>query len=90
MNACAPTSIAQDPTEANRRMRLAELNPGADRAELARRHGQVWDATQLAADFAVVGYMAPYVVVRRRADGVRGSLEFQHEPRFHFNWQEDR
>ena len=31
--------------------------------------------------------MAPYVVVRRNADGVKGSLEFQHEPRFYFKWQ---
>ncbi len=32
--------------------------------------------------------MAPFVIVRRRADGVKGSLEFQHNPRFYFNWVE--
>lgn len=31
--------------------------------------------------------MAPLVVVRRKADGVKGSLEFQHNPRFYFNFQ---
>jgi hypothetical protein len=27
------------------------------------------------------------VVVRRRSDGGKGSLEFQHQPRFYFNFQ---
>ena len=30
------------------------------------------------------------VAVRRRADGVKGSLEFQHNPRFYFNFVADR
>jgi hypothetical protein len=34
--------------------------------------------------------LAPYVIVRRKVDGAVGSLEFQHQPRFYFNWQEDR
>jgi hypothetical protein len=78
-----------DPTEAPRRLRLAELNPGAGRAELERRHGRVWSPTELAREFEVVGFMAPYAVVRRRSDGATGSLEFQHEPRFYFNWRKD-
>ena len=78
-----------DPTEAYRRRRLAELNPGVDRAELERRHGQVWDLRELAAAFIVIGFAAPLVVVRRKVDGVRGSFEFQNQPRLFFNWQED-
>jgi len=89
MNMGVPIHQA-DPTEACRRRRVAELNPGVDRAELERRHGRVWDLRDLAADFIVVGFAAPYVVVRRKADGVVGSLEFQHEPRFYFEWKEDR
>jgi hypothetical protein len=34
--------------------------------------------------------MAPLIVVQRKADGVKGSLEFQHEPRYYFNFVEDR
>ncbi len=79
-----------DPTEAYRRRRLAELNPGVDRAELERRHGQVWDLRGLAAEFVIIGFAAPYVVVRCKVDCVRGSLEFQHQPRFYFNWQADQ
>jgi hypothetical protein len=33
--------------------------------------------------------MAPLVVVRERATGKKGSLEFTHNPRAYFNWVED-
>jgi hypothetical protein len=77
-----------DPTEAIRRERLVEINlvPGS-REALEAQYGQVWDTGQLAADFEVIGFMAPLVVVRRRSDGVKGSLEFQHHPRLYFAWQ---
>ena len=32
----------------------------------------------------------PYVVVKRKSDGKKGSLEFQHYPRFYFNFKEDK
>jgi hypothetical protein len=77
-----------DPTEAARRERLAEINaePGS-REALEAEHGQVWDTPQLAQDFEVIGFLAPLVVVRRKADGVKGSLEFQHSPRFYFRFE---
>ncbi len=79
-----------DATEEIRRERLAEINaaPGSRQA-LEAQYGQVWDAQQLAEDFEVLGFMAPLVVVRRKADGVKGSLEFQHQPRFDFNFAPD-
>ncbi len=79
-----------DPTEAARRERLAEINaePGS-REALEAQHGQVWDGEQLRQDFEVIGFLAPLVVVRRKADGVKGSLEFQHMPRFYFNFVAD-
>jgi len=77
-----------DPTEPIRRERLAEINaePGS-REALERQYGKVWDTQQLTDAFEVIGFMAPLVVVRRRADGVKGSLEFQNAPRLFFNWQ---
>ena len=77
-----------DPTEPIRRERLVEINaePGS-RAALEAKYGQVWSTEELGRDFTVLGFMAPLVVVRRRADGVRGSLEFQHHPRLYFNFQ---
>jgi hypothetical protein len=77
-----------DPTETIRCERLAEINimPGS-REDLEAKYGQVWDTEQLSEEFEALGFMAPLVVVRRRADGKKGSLEFQHNPRFYFNWQ---
>ncbi len=77
-----------DPTESLRRERLAEINaePGS-REALEAQCGQVWDTAQLRQDFDVLGFVAPLIVVRRKSDGVRGSLEFQHDPRLYFNFQ---
>ena len=80
-----------DPTEAARRERLAEINaePGS-REALAAEYGQLWDTQQLAQDFEVIGFLAPLVVVRRKVDGVKGSLEFQHSPRLYWGFVEDK
>ena len=77
-----------DPTESTRRNMLAEINaaPGS-REYLEAKHGQVWDTDQLQGDFEVLGFAAPLVVVRRRADGMRGSLMFQGSPRFYFGFE---
>lgn len=79
-----------DPTEAASRQRLAEINaePGS-RTDLEARFGPVWDTEQLRQDFEVIGFLAPLVVVRRRADGVKGSLEFQGSPRYYFSFVPD-
>lgn len=80
--------MGNDPTETIRRERLAEINADpSDRAILESRHGQVWDPQTLAQDFEVLGFAAPLVIVRRRRDGLRGSLEFQSQPRFYFSFQ---
>ncbi len=80
-----------DETEALRRKRLAEINaePGS-REALEAKYGQVWDTRELARDFIVIGFAAPYIVVTRKADAVKGSLEFQHQPRFYFNFVADK
>lgn len=77
-----------DPTETIRRQRVMEINlqPGS-REALEAQHGQVWSTSELSGDFEVLGFMAPLVVVRRHSDGRKGSLEFQHGPRFYFNFQ---
>ena len=77
-----------DATEPARRQRVAEINaqPGS-REALEAQHGQVWDTDQLRDEFEAIGFMAPFVVVRRLSDGQKGSLEFQHHPRFYFNFQ---
>jgi hypothetical protein len=80
-----------DETESLRRELVSEVNSVAGaRAALEDAHGQVWDTEQLADAFEVSGFAAPFVVVRRKADGVRGSLMFQHNPRFYFCFVADR
>lgn len=76
-----------DVTESYRRQRVTEINsqPGS-REALEAEHGQVWDTSELSRDYEVTGFMAPIVVVRRKSDGVKGSLEFQHRPRFYFGF----
>jgi hypothetical protein len=79
-----------DPSEAGRRERLAEImaEPG-QREALEAKYGPVWDSQELNQDFEVFGFLAPYVVVRRRADGVKGTLEFRHQPRFYYGFVPD-
>jgi hypothetical protein len=77
--------------EQAQRIRLREINvePGS-RQDAESRHGQVWDSEELRRDFEVLAFCAPWTVVKRRADGVTGSLEFQHVPRLYWGFQEDR
>jgi hypothetical protein len=80
-----------DPTESIRRELLTQINaePGS-RGYLEAKHGQVWSTDQLQEDFDVLGFAAPLVVVRRKADGVKGSLMFQVSPRFYFRFEPHR
>ena len=80
-----------DPTEQIRRERLVEINsePGS-REALEAKYGQIWNTIQLGEQFEVIGFSAPFVVVRRKADGVKGSLEFQHSPRLYWGFVEDK
>lgn len=84
-----------DSTETSRRERIAEIGTEVramsdPRAELEAKYGQVWTTDEMQRDFEVVGFAAPFVVVRRRSDDQRGSLEFAHSPRFYFNFLADR
>lgn len=79
-----------DETEAIRRAEVAEINlePGS-REALEAKHGQVWDTKEMQEEYEVTGFLAPFVVVRRKSDGVVGSLKFQHNPRIYFDFKAD-
>lgn len=49
--------------------------------------GPVWDTKTLQRDFEVIGFAPPYVVVIRKSDNKRGTVEFRHHPRIYFSWQ---
>ena len=77
--------MRSDTTENARRELVTALNAEPKgRAELELKHGEVWDTDELRRDFEVTGFMPPFVVVRRKSDGISGSLVFQHRPRFFF------
>jgi hypothetical protein len=61
----------------------------SERARLLAMYPDVYDTQELGAKFEVIGFAAPFCVVRRRSDGVKGSVMFQHSPRFYFNFQVD-
>lgn len=76
-----------DEVEKIQRKRLAEINKEPkDRPALEAIHGQVWSTDELTREFEVQGFRAPFVVVKRTKDNQLGSLEFQHYPRFYFNF----
>ena len=76
-----------DSTEQTRRQLLVQINtePGS-REALEAQHGQGWDTTQLGQDYEAIGFLAPFIVVRRKADRAKGTLQFQHSPRFYFSF----
>ena len=82
-----------DPTEETRRQLQQAINAGAyEREELERIAlsmgfaRTVWDTRELSADFEVLGFLAPFVVVTKKSDGQRGSLLFQHHPRYYWGF----
>jgi len=84
-----------DITEGIRRVATAIINSEVQTddttSERKRLEGQydaenVYDTQQLTSAFEVQGFMAPFCVVKERKTGKRGSVTFQHSPRFYFNF----
>lgn len=51
---------------------------------------EFWTTTTLQRDYCVESFLAPMVFVSRKSDGVSGTLDFNHRPRFYFNFQPTR
>jgi hypothetical protein len=78
----------KDPTEDVRREMVDEINSAkSDRQLMEVKYGQVWDTKELQQDFEVQGFMAPFCMVVRKFDGAKGTLMFQHMPRFYFSFE---
>jgi hypothetical protein len=85
-----------DNTEHIRRVEIQRINAEvqsdnaqSERQRLEQKYGKVWDTSELSKEFKVLGFMAPFVVIIRLSDNKKGSLEFQHYPRFYFNFVSD-
>jgi hypothetical protein len=70
-------------------IRREMVETGQPHADLAADAGQRWATAELRRDFEVLGFAAPFVVVKRRSDGQVGSLEFTHSPRVYFAFRPD-
>jgi len=87
-----------DITELARRIGVATINAEVqsddkemERTRLKSIHGNdnVWDTHCLGERFKVIAFAAPFCIVEDKTTGKKGSVEFQHSPRFYFNFQED-
>jgi hypothetical protein len=77
-----------EPNEQERRTACQLINGSpATRESLEAVYGDVWDANQLREQFEVLGFLAPLVIVHRKTDGVKGTVLFQHSPRFYFQFR---
>jgi hypothetical protein len=74
-----------DPTQT---IRQAMLAAGVPQEHLETANGP-FPTEDLRRDYTVHAFLAPFVVVTRKSDGVRGTLEFTHNPRWYFNFVED-
>jgi hypothetical protein len=80
-----------DPTEPLRRARGAEINTApAGRGVLEATYGRVWDTEELGREFEVVGFLAPFVVVRRKFRRPNRVVGVPAPPRFYFSFEPDR
>ena len=81
-----------DPTEFARRSMVYDQQGSGPtpREVLEKTYGRVWDTRELTEEFEVIGFLAPFVCVRRKSDGQQGSLSFQPSPRLYFDFVEDR
>jgi hypothetical protein len=50
---------------------------------------QRWTTDELQRDFEVMGFLAPFITVKRKSDGAKGSMKFTHSPRVYFNFVPD-
>ena len=77
-----------DPTETIRREMVQEINHDPkSRPALTEKYGQVWNTKEMQEDFEALHFMAPLISVRRKSDCQKGSLTFQHDPRYYFDFK---
>jgi len=85
-----------DKTENIRRAMVQDLNTAVESDDKATEFKRlqelygadnVWDTSTLQATFEVLGFMAPFCAVKRKSDGAKGAVMFQHMPRFYFDFK---
>lgn len=59
-----------------------------NRQQLEAKYGKVWTTSELQREFYVQGFSAGLCVVTQRDSQKFGSLSFQHDPRFYYDFVE--
>lgn len=80
----------EDKTEGIRILLSEVINSNPEiREKLEEKYGKgnVFDTDEASEKFDFIGFMAPFTVVERKEDGVKGTLTFQHDPRFYFDFR---
>ncbi len=49
--------------------------------------GQVWTSEQFGQEFEILGLMISPTIVRRKSDGMRGTIQFHGDPRIFFDFR---
>ena len=60
-----------------------------NREDLEDQYGQVWTTSEMQEKFTVLGFGYGVCVVKHKASGKKGTLDFQHAPRFYYDFIED-
>jgi hypothetical protein len=71
-------------------VRRKMIESGQPARDFAADLDEKLDSAALAAKYDVLSFAAPFVIVKRRSDGVVGTLEFTHSPRWYFGWKPDK
>ena len=62
---------------------------GQSQKEIANLNTEKLTTEQMQKLYQVIGFAAPFVMVRRISDNIKGSLEFGHSPRLYFNFKSE-
>ena len=61
-----------------------------ERENFEEQVGQVWNTKELQEEYTVHGFLAPFVMVTRKSDGLDGMLQFNHNPRYYWGFTESK
>jgi hypothetical protein len=66
---------------------VESLDIDSERQRLEEIYGPVWDTKEVGKEFEILGFLAPFVAAKHRESGKKGTLLFQHQPRFYFDFK---
>ena len=46
----------------------------------------IYTTNEATTKYEFIGFMAPFAMVKDRATGIKGTLQFTHRPRLYFNF----